>query len=150
MQFETIKVENPNGSSIILGRVHNLKTVQQIHQQLLKTLPGIQFGLTYIEASKPNVVKYSGTDEPLIHLARINACKIGAGAVFILFLSNDYLINAIEAIKRVPNISEIYCATSNPVEVIVNQNEKGRSLMGLVGDYSSEEAKKALVDVKNY
>ena len=150
MQFETIKVENPNGSSIILGEVHNLETVQQIHQQLLKTLPGIQFGLTYIEASKPNVVKYSGTDEPLIHLARINACKIGAGAVFILFLGNDYRINAIEAIKRLPNISEIYCATSNPVEVIVNQNEKGRSLMGLVGDYSSEEAKRAWVDVKNY
>ena len=150
MQFETIKVENPNGSSIILGEVHNLKTVQQIHQQLLQTLPGIQFGLTYIEASKPTVVKYSGTDEPLVHLARINACKIGAAGVFILFLSNDYPSNAMEAIKRVPNISEIYCATSNPVEVIVNQNEKGRSLMGLVGDYSSEVAKKAWVDVKNF
>lgn len=150
MQFQTIKVENPNGSSIILGEVHNLKTVQQIHQQLLQTFPRIQFGLTYIDASKPTVVKYSGTDEPLVHLARINACKIGAGGVFILFLSNDYPINAMEAIKRVPNISEIYCATSNPVEVIVNQNEKGRSLMGLVGDYSSEEAKKAWVDVKNY
>ncbi|MCH7754637.1 hypothetical protein IH970_05890 [candidate division KSB1 bacterium] len=150
MQFQTIKVENPNGSSIILGEVHNLKTVQQIHQQLLQTFPRIQFGLTYIEASKPTVVKYSGTDEPLVHLARINACKIGAGGVFILFLSNDYPINAMEAIKRVPNISEIYCATSNPVEVIVNQNEKGRSLMGLVGDYSSEEAKKAWVDVKNF
>ena len=70
--------------------------------------------------------------------------------MFILFLSNDYPIIAMEAIKRVPNISEIYCATSNPVEVIVNQNEKGRSLMGLVGDYSSEEAKRAWVDVKNY
>ena len=150
MQFQTIKVENPNGSSIILGEVHNLKTVQQIHQQLLQTFPRIQFGLTYIDASKPTVVKYSGTDEPLVHLARINACKIGAGGVFILFLSNDNPINAMEAIKRVPNISEIYCATSNPVEVIVNQNEKGRSLMGLVGDYSSEEAKKAWVDVKNY
>ena len=103
MQFQTIKVENPNGSSIILGEVHNLKTVQQIHQQLLQTLPGIQFGLTYIEVSKPNVVKYSGTDEPLIHLARINACKIGVACVFILFLSNDYSINAMEAIKRVPN-----------------------------------------------
>ena len=99
MQFQTIKVENPNGSSIILGEVHNLKTVQQIHQQLLQTLPGIQFGLTYIEASKPTVIKYSGTDEPLVHLARINACKIGAAGVFILFLSNDYPINAMEAIN---------------------------------------------------
>ncbi|MCH8954413.1 hypothetical protein IIA28_03720 [candidate division KSB1 bacterium] len=150
MQFQTIKVENPNGSSIILGEVHNLKTVQQIHQQLLQTFPRIQFGLTYIDASKPTVVKYSGTDEPLVHLARINACKIGAAGVFILFLSNDYPSNAMEAIKRVPNISEIYCATSNPVEVIVNQNEKGRSLMGLVGDYSSEVTKKAWVDVKNF
>ena len=68
MQFETIKVENPNGSSIILGEVHNLKTVQQIYQQLLQTFPRIQFGLTYIDASKPTVVKYSGTDEPSLLL----------------------------------------------------------------------------------
>ena len=150
MQFETIKVENPNGSSVILGKVHNLETVQQIHLQLLQTLPGIQFGLTYIEASKPNVVKYSGTDEPLIHLARINACKIGASSVFILFLDNDFPIHAMEAIKSIPNISEIYCATPHSVEVIVNQNEKGRSLMGLVDDYSSEYAKRDSVDEKAY
>ncbi len=146
MRFQTIKVENPNGSSIIIGEVHNLKTVQKIHQQLLRTQPGIQFGLTYIEASRPNVVKYSGTDEALVHLARINACKIGAGSVFILFLHNDFPIHAMEAIKGVPNVSEIYCATPNPVEVIVNQNEKGRSLMGLVDDYSSVNEKTAVVE----
>ena len=150
MQFQTIKVENPNGSSIIMGEVHNLKTVQQIHRQLLRTLPGIQFGLSYIDASRPNVVKYSGTDEALVHLARINACKIGAGGVFILFLSSAFPIHAMEAIKGIPNISEIFCATPNPVEVIVNRNAKGRSLMGLVDDYSSEDAKRALVGEKTY
>lgn len=146
MRFQTVKIENPSGSSIIIGEVHNLKTVQEIHQQLLQVRPGIQFGLTYIEASRPNVVKYSGTDEALVHLARINACKIGASSVFILFLDNDFPIHAMEAIKGVPNVSEIYCATPNPVEVIVNQSEKGRSLMGLVDDYSSVGEKTAAVE----
>lgn len=150
MQFQTIKVENPNGASIIMGEVHEITTVQQIHQQLLRTLPGIHFGLTFIESSKPNVVKYSGTDEALVHLARINACKIGAGNVFILFLNNNFPVNAMAAIKRVPDISEIYCATPNPVEVIVKENKKGRILMGLVDDYSSEDAKKAVVGEKTY
>ena len=146
MQFQTIKMENPNGSSVIVGEARDLKAVQQIHQQLLGTLPGVQFGLTYIDSSRPNVVKYSGTDEGLIALARLNACKIGAGSIFILFLSVDYPRTAMEAIKNVPNISEIYCATPNPVEVIVNANGNGRNLMGLVDDYSSEEGSKTLAD----
>ncbi len=150
MQFQTIKVENPNGSSIIVGGVRDLKTVQQIHQQLLIALPGIKFGLTYIDASRPNIVKYSGTDETLIHLARVNACKIGACSVFILFLNGDFPVNAMEVIKGVPNITEIYCATPNPVEMIVNENGKGRTLMGLVDDYSSEDTKKVLVDEKTF
>jgi len=102
--------------------------------------------LTYIDSSRPNVVKYSGTDKKLIALARINACKIGAGSIFILFLGVAYPRTAMEAIKKVANISEIYCATPNSVEVIVNQNGNSRSLMGLVDDYSSENTQQTLAD----
>lgn len=141
MQYQTVQVENPNCFSVIIGKSPFIETARQIHKRLVATLPGIKFGLTYIDPSRPTVVKFSGTDDELIHLAKINSCKIGAREIFVLFLENDFPVTAMEAIKEVDNISEIYCATPNSVDVIVTENERGRSLMGIADDYSSAEKK---------
>ncbi len=133
MQLTIVKVENPDGLNIILGQTHFIKTVEDIHEALVNTVPGIKFGLAFCEASGKCLVRWSGTDEALIGLAQRNALAIGAGHTFIVVLGAGYYpINVLNAIKAVPEVCRIFCATANPLEVVVAVTDQGRGVLGVI------------------
>lgn len=133
MQLTTVKVENPNGLNVILGQTHFIKTVEDIHEALVTAVPGIKFGLAFCEASGKCLVRWSGVDENLIDLARRNALAIGAGHTFIVVLGAGYYpINVLNAIKAVPEVCRIFCATANPLEVVVAVTDQGRGVLGVI------------------
>ena len=133
MNLHTIKIEKPEDINFILGQSHFIKTVEDIHEALVCAVPGIQFGIAFCEASGQCLVRWSGTDEEMMALARQNAQAIGAGHSFIIFLgSGFYPVNVLNAVKMVPEVCRIFCATANPVEVIVAESEQGRGLLGVV------------------
>ncbi len=133
MQLTTVRVENPDGLNIILGQTHFIKTVEDIHEALVNTVPGIRFGLAFCEASGKCLVRWSGSDEALIDLARRNALAIGAGHSFLVVLGAGYYpINVLNAIKAVPEVCRIFCATANPLEVVVVVTDQGRGILGVI------------------
>ncbi|RLE38214.1 adenosine monophosphate-protein transferase [Candidatus Acetothermia bacterium] len=132
MELTTVKIENPDGLNLILGQTHFIKSVEDLHEALVTTVPGIKFGLAFNEASGPCLVRKTGTDEKLIDLAVKNAQAIGAGHMFIMFLDGAFPINVLNRIKDVPEVCRIYCATANPVEVIVAQTDQGRGILGVI------------------
>ncbi|MEW6505418.1 MAG: adenosine-specific kinase [Chloroflexota bacterium] len=137
MELELVSIEKPEEINFILGQSHFIKTVEDIHEALVSTVPGIRFGLAFCEASGKCLIRWSGTDEQMIELAQKNAQKIGAGHSFILFLgSGFYPINVLNALRNVPEICRIFCATANPTQVIVAQSEQGRGILGVIDGYS--------------
>ncbi|NMC80977.1 MAG: hypothetical protein GYA59_16575 [Chloroflexi bacterium] len=133
MELETVQIEKPEDINFILGQSHFIKTVEDIHEALINTVPGIKFGLAFCEASGKRLVRWSGTDAAMIELARQNAVAIGAGHSFILFLGEGYYpVNVLNAVKMVPEVCSIYCATANPVTVIVTEVGEGRAILGVV------------------
>ncbi len=133
MNLTSVKIEKPEEVNFILGQSHFIKTVEDVHEALVTTVPGIKFGIAFCEASGKRLVRWSGTDEAMIDLARRNAKEIGAGHSFIIFLgSGFYPVNVLNAVKAVPEVCRIFCATSNPVEVLVAETELGRGILGVV------------------
>lgn len=132
MQIKTVSIENPKALNFILGQSHFIKTVEDIHEYLVGSIPGIAFGLAFCEASGPRLVRFSGTDETLIALAQKNALSIGAGHSFILFLGNAFPINILSGLKQIPEICRIFCATANPTEVLVAETDLGRGICGVI------------------
>ncbi len=133
MHLETVRIQKPEEINFILGQSHFIKTVEDIHEALVNTVPGIRFGLAFCEASAKRLVRWSGTDEDMIALAQKNALAIGAGHSFILFLgAGFYPINVLNAIKGVPEVARIFCATANPTQVVVAQTEQGRGILGII------------------
>jgi len=133
MELKLVRVEKPEDTNFILGQSHFIKTVEDIHEALVNTVPGIQFGLAFCEASGPRLVRWSGTNESMIDLARTNALNIGAGHSFILFLGDGYYpINVLKQVQAVTEVCRIYCATANPTEVIIAENENGRGIIGVI------------------
>jgi len=136
MELTTVKIENPDGLNLILGQTHFIKSVEDLHEALVTAIPGIKFGLAFNEASGPCLVRKTGTDERLIDLAVRNAQAIGAGHMFIVFLDGAFPINVLNRIKDVPEVCRIFCATANPVEVIVAQTDQGRGILGVIDGFS--------------
>jgi adenosine/AMP kinase len=133
MEIKTIRIEKPENTNFIFGQSHFIKTVEDIHEALVTAVPGIKFGLAFCEASGKCLVRWSGTDDAMIDLARQNALTIGAGHSFIIFLGDGFFpINVLQAVKGVPEVCRIYCATANPTEVIVAETEQGRGVMGVI------------------
>lgn len=133
MDLTTVKIEKPNTINFILGQTHFIKSVEDIHETLVSAVPGIKFGLAFCEASGKCLVRWSGTDPGMIDLAQKNAMSISAGHSFILFLGDGfYPINVLNAIKMIPEVCRIYCATANPTEVIVVETDQGRGIMGVI------------------
>ncbi len=133
MQLTTLKIEKPEAVNFILGQTHFIKSVEDIHEALVTAVPGIKFGLAFCEASGACLVRWTGTDEAMIELAKKNAQAIGAGHIFIVFLGEGfYPINVLNALKMVPEVCRIFCATANPVEVIVAETEQGRGILGVI------------------
>jgi len=133
MNLSTVKIEKPITINFILGQTHFIKSVEDIHEALVSAVPGIKFGLAFCEASGKCLVRWSGTDPEMIELAQKNAMAISAGHSFILFLGDGFFpINVLNAIKMVPEVCHIYCATANPTEVIVAETDQGRGILGVV------------------
>lgn len=138
MEIKTVKIENPQGLNMVLGQSHFIKTVEDIYEAVVNTVPMAKFGLAFCESSDKCLVRHTGTDEGLRELAKKNAFALSAGHSFILFLKDLYPINILNAVKQVPEVCRIYCATSNPVEVIVAETAQGRGILGVVDGFASK------------
>ena len=137
MEIKTVTIEKPEAINFILGQSHFIKTVEDMHETLVTSVPGIKFGLAFCEASGDCLVRWTGTDEAMIELAKSNALAIGAGHSFILFLGEGfYPINVLNAVKMIPEVARVFCATANPTEVLVAETELGRGILGVVDGFS--------------
>ncbi|MFQ5857915.1 MAG: adenosine-specific kinase [Anaerolineae bacterium] len=133
MELSTVKIEKPEEINFILGQSHFIKTVEDIHEALVSAVPGIKFGLAFCESSGPALVRWTGTDDEMIKLARKNALALSTGHAFILFLgAGFYPINVLNTVKMIPEVCRIFCATANPVEVIIAETEQGRGILGVI------------------
>ena len=132
MQIHVVRLEKPDEVNLILGQAHFIKTVEDLHEALVGAVPGILFGLAFNEASGPALVRSSGTDAALTAQAAANAQAVGAGHIFLILLGNAFPINVLNAVKAVPEVCRIFCATANPVEVLVGETEQGRGVIGVV------------------
>ncbi len=132
MELLTVPIEKPEDINFILGQSHFIKTVEDLHEALVTAVPGIQFGLAFCEASGPALVRFSGTSDAMIELAKQNALRLSAGHSFIIFLENSFPVNVLNSVKQVPEVCRIFCATANPVEVIIAQTEQGRGILGVI------------------
>lgn len=132
MEFLTVEIEKPEDVNVILGQSHFIKTINDVYEALVGSSPYLRFGIAFCEASGPRLVRRAGNDEELISLAVANASAIGAGHSFIVFLREGFPVNVLNQLKQVPEVCRIYCATANPVEVIVVQTEHGRGIAGVV------------------
>ena len=138
MELKTVTIENPDGLNLILGQSHFIKTVEDIHEAMVSAVPMARFGLAFCEASDVCLVRYSGTDEALIALAQKNALSLAAGHSFILFMKDLFPVNVLNAIKNVPEVCRVFCATANPVEVIVAETTQGRGILGVIDGFASK------------
>jgi len=133
MQLTTVKIEKPDDINFILGQSHFVKTVEDIHESMVQTVPGIKFGLAFCEASGAMLVRWTGTDDSMIELAKRNALALSAGHSFILFLGpGSFPLNVLNTIKMIPEVCGIFCATANPVEVVIAETDQGRGIMGVI------------------
>lgn len=133
VNLSLVPLEKPDPNlNLILGMSHFIKTVEDVHEALVNAVPGIKFGLAFCEASGPRLVRASGTDADLTALAAKNAQAIGAGHSFIIFLGNAFPVNVLNAVKTVPEVCRIFCATANPVQVVVAESEQGRGILGVI------------------
>ncbi len=133
MELKVVKIEKPETLNVILGQSHFIKTVEDVHEALVTAVPGITFGLAFCESSGPALVRATGTDEELVELAKQNALALGAGHSFVIFLGEGfYPVNVLNAVKRVPEVCRIYCATANRVEVILAETDQGRGILGVI------------------
>jgi len=136
MELITVAIEKPLELNFILGQSHFIKTVEDIHEAMVTTVPGIRFGLAFCEASGKCLVRTAGTDTEMIDLAQKNALAIGAGHSFILFLGEGfYPINVLNTIKAIPEVCRIFCATSNPTDVVIAQTDQGRGILGVIDGF---------------
>jgi len=133
MEWRIVDVDKPAEVNVILGQTHFIKSVEDLHEALVNAVPGIRFGLAFCEASGACLVRSTGTDDDLKALAERNAMALGTGHAFLIFLGEGYYpVNVLNAVKGVPEVCHIYCATANPLQVVVAETEQGRGIMGVI------------------
>ena len=132
MDIKVVPIDKPEDMNFILGQSHFIKTVEDLHEAVVGTAPQMRFGIAFCESSGPALVRRSGNDDNLIELATRNALAVGAGHSFFVFMENGFPVNVLNAIKAVPEVCRIYCATANPVEVVVAESGLGRAILGVV------------------
>ncbi len=139
MELKLVTIKKPETLNFILGQSHFIKTVEDIHEAMVSTVPGIKFGLAFCESSGPCLVRTTGTDEDLIALAQENALALSAGHSFILFLGEGfYPINVLNTLKMIPEVCRIFCATANLTQVIIAETEQGRGILGVIDGEASQ------------
>jgi hypothetical protein len=146
LQLESVRAEFPSDTNIIIGQSHFIKTVEDLYEAVVGTVPQAKFGIAFNEASGPCLTRFDGNDDELTKIAVRNAQAIGAGHTFVLIVRNAYPINLLKAIRNVDEVCSIFCATANPVEVILARTEQGRGIMGVV-DGSSPNGVEAESDI---
>jgi uncharacterized protein len=133
MQLTIVKIDKPEDINFVLGQSHFIKTVEDIHEAMVQSVPGVKFGLAFCEASGEMLVRWTGTDEAMIEIAKRNALALSAGHSFVLFLGPGFFpVNVLNTLKMVPEVCRIFCATANPVEVIIAETEQGRGILGVI------------------
>ncbi len=133
MELKAVRIEKPDDINFILGQSHFIKTVEDLHEALVQTVPGIKFGVAFCESSGARLVRWTGTDPAMIDLARKNALALAAGHCFLVFLApGSFPVNVLNTIKMVPEVCRIFCATANAAEVILAETEQGRAILGVV------------------
>ena len=132
METHLVRVENPDALNVIVGQSHFIKTTDDLHEALVGAVPGIRFGLAFCEASGPRLIRTSGTAQPLVDLAARAARVLGCGHLFVICLDGTFPINVLGVIRQVPEVCQIFCATANPLEVVVVESEQGRGVLGVI------------------
>lgn len=132
MEIKMVDIEKPEEVNFILGHSHFIKTVEDLYETIIQGVPGIKFGIAFCEASQDRLIRWTGNDDEMNDLAKKNASKIGAGHSFIIFLIDAFPINVLNAIKMVPEVCRVFCATSNPTQVIIAETDNGRGILGVV------------------
>jgi len=132
VEISTVRFDKPEDLNVILGQSHFIKTIEDLHEALVGSAPTLRFGVAFCEASGPCLVRWSGNDQELIDIATRNAQAIGAGHSFVIALREGFPINVLNAVKDVPEVCRIFCATANPLEVVVGQTDQGRAILGVV------------------
>lgn len=132
MELSLVTIEKPDDLNLVLGQAHFVKTVDDLHETLAGSSPHLRFGVAFCESSGPRLVRRSGNDEELVALAVRNLQAIGAGHAFLVFLRDGYPVNVLNQLKQVPEVCRIFCATANPVEVVVAETDQGRGILGVV------------------
>lgn len=132
MELKVVGITKPEDVNLILGQSHFIKTVEDLHEALVGAVPGVKFGLAFCEASGPALVRWSGTDDELTEMARTSMGELGTGHAFLILLRDAFPINVLPAVRAVQEVCGIYCATANPVQVIVAETEQGRGIVGVI------------------
>ena len=135
MEIKTIRIDIPEGSNIILGQTHFIKSVEDLYEAIINSSPHIKFGIAFNEASGVCLTRKEGNDEELVEYAVDAAQKIGAGHIFVIFMKEGFPINILPSVKRVREVVHIFCATANPLEVIVGETDQGRGVLGVVDGF---------------
>jgi len=138
MELSRVKIEVPSGFNMILGQSHFIKTVEDIYEALITSSPNIKFGIAFCESSGPALIRYDGNDEKSIELALDIAKKVSAGHFFVIVLNGSYPINVLNRIKMVQEVVTLYCATANPIEVIIAETDLGRGVLGVIDGLKSK------------
>ncbi|MDH3252472.1 MAG: adenosine-specific kinase [Ignavibacteria bacterium] len=138
MDLSLVRIEKPADMNFILGHAHFIKTVEDLYEAIVQTNPSMKFGLAFCEASGPSLVRYAGNQDTLVGLAQKNAMAISAGHTFLIFMEGGFPINILNAIKNVPEVCRIFCATANPTEVIIAETEQGRGILGVVDGFRTK------------
>ncbi|MBW1698007.1 MAG: adenosine-specific kinase [Deltaproteobacteria bacterium] len=138
MELKIVKIENPENLNMILGQSHFIKTVEDVYEAMVGSVPGAKFGLAFCESSDKCLVRFTGTDDELIELAKKNAYALSAGHSFIIFMKDLFPINVLNSIKQVPEVCRVFCATANPVEVVIAETEQGRGILGVIDGFFSK------------
>lgn len=136
LSFHVVEIEVPKETNVIIGRSHFIKTVEDLYEAIVTSVPGIRFGLAFNEASGKRLIRWDGNDEKLTKLAIEASKKIGAGHTFVLYIKNAWPINILNTIKHVQEVIELYVATANPVQVLVAETDQGRAVIGVVDGYT--------------
>ena len=139
MELTTVSIEKPEAINFILGQSHFIKTVEDLHEALVTAVPGIKFGLAFCESSGECLIRWTGTDEAMVELAKKNALALSAGHSFILFLGEGFFpVNVLKTVQNVPEVVGIFCATANPVQAVIAETEQGRGILGVIDGFKSK------------
>lgn len=152
MELKTVRIETPEGCNLIIGTSHFIKSVEDLHEAMVNSVPGIGFGIAFCESSGPCLIRSSGNNKEMMKKAVDSAMAVGAGHSFLIFLKDAYPINVLNSVKSVPEVCTIHCATANPVEVIIAESEQGRGILGVIDGFKPKgvETEKDAIERRSF